>query len=270
MSVEWALRVREGMLVVDNASDRVGTVKRAHSDEGLSESTADYLEVRSGLLGWGKDLYIPVSAIHHITTDAVYLAVDRDDIARLGWTTPPATNLGVERPVYGRHAEPHNVPDGALVDREARPLSRPLDDGEARLRTEAETLQLHGEELVAHKQTVETGAVTVTKEVVREEQTLEVPVTREEVYIDRQPVDPHPVDDVVFAGDHETIRVPVRMEQVEIEKRLVVREEVHIGKRPVQDTERISDTVRREELRVEEEGDVHVRSNPVDGPHWNP
>src|SRR5690242_12035249 len=74
MSVEWALRVREGMLVVDNASDRVGPVKAVHSDERLSDGTADYLEVRSGLLGWGKDLYIPVAAISDISADAVYLA----------------------------------------------------------------------------------------------------------------------------------------------------------------------------------------------------
>jgi len=39
----------------------------------------------------------------------------------------------------------------------------------------------------------------------------------------------------------------------------VVREEVAMGKRPVQETKQVSDTVRREEAHVEQEGDVNVQ-----------
>ena len=59
-----------------------------------------------------------------------------------------------------------------------------------------------------------------------------------------------------------TIEVPVREEEVNVEKRPVVTEEVEIGKRAVQDTERVSGTVRREEARVEREGDVEVEGEP--------
>jgi uncharacterized protein (TIGR02271 family) len=54
----------------------------------------------------------------------------------------------------------------------------------------------------------------------------------------------------------------VREEQVEVEKQPVVYEEVGVGKRVTQDTREVSDTVRREELRTENEGDVEVRRNP--------
>ncbi len=37
-------------------------------------------------------------------------------------------------------------------------------------------------------------------------------------------------------------------------KRTVVREEIAVGKRRVEDTQHVTDTVRREELRVEETG----------------
>lgn len=121
------------------------------------------------------------------------------------------------------------------------------------------TIQLREEELVAHKRPVEAGAVTLGKEVVSEQKTLDVPVTREEVVLDRHAVDRRPSDKPI--GEGETIRVPVREEQVDVQKQTVVREEVDVGKRAVQDTQRVEDTVRREELRVEEQGNVKARGS---------
>jgi hypothetical protein len=54
----------------------------------------------------------------------------------------------------------------------------------------------------------------------------------------------------------EAISVPVHEEQVRAEKRTVVYEEVGVDKRAVQETERVSDTIRREELVVDKEGRV--------------
>jgi hypothetical protein len=56
--------------------------------------------------------------------------------------------------------------------------------------------------------------------------------------------------------------MPVREERVELEKRPVVYEEVSVGTREVQDTQRVSGTVRREEARIEQEGDVNVGGAP--------
>jgi hypothetical protein len=39
----------------------------------------------------------------------------------------------------------------------------------------------------------------------------------------------------------------------------VVKEEITVGKRQVQDTEKVWDTVRREEAHVEEKGNAHLR-----------
>jgi len=118
-------------------------------------------------------------------------------------------------------------------------------------------MQLREEELVANKQTVETGQVHVGKEVRSEQRSLEVPVTREEVTIERTPVDRRPSDRPMADGD-QTISVPVHEEQVDVQKRAVVYEEVGVGKRAVQDTEHVSGTVRREEARVERDGDVSL------------
>jgi uncharacterized protein (TIGR02271 family) len=118
-----------------------------------------------------------------------------------------------------------------------------------------QTVELREEELQARTDTVETGRVNIGKEIVEETQTIDVPVTREEVTIERRPVERRPADGGIGEGEA-TLRVPVREEQVSVDKRTVVTEEVSVGRRQVPDTQQVSGTVRREEVRVEREGDV--------------
>ena len=126
----------------------------------------------------------------------------------------------------------------------------------------AERIQLREEELQAHKQSVETGAVRVRKEVVTEHRTIEVPVQREEIVIERHAPTGEPGASDLRPG--EEIRIPVRKEQVTVEKRPVVKEEVTVGKRVVEGTERVGGEVRKEEVRIEREGDVDVRGGEPD------
>ena len=119
------------------------------------------------------------------------------------------------------------------------------------------SMHLKEERLRAEKETVQAGEVGLRKEVVSEQRTMDVPVTREEVVVERHPV----TGDRPATGDireGEEIRVPVREEQVRVEKYPVVTEEVSVGKRPVTETERVSGTIRKEEARVETSGDVQV------------
>jgi len=128
---------------------------------------------------------------------------------------------------------------------------------------EGDTLQVKEERLHAEKRPVETGEVTVRKEVHTETKTLEVPVQREEVVIERTPVHGRAATEGVAAGDireGEQIRVPVREEQVNVSKEPVVTEEVKVGKRVVQDTERVSGEVRKEEVKVDQTGNVDVKT----------
>ena len=127
-------------------------------------------------------------------------------------------------------------------------------EGEQRVRRREEQLR-------AQKQPVETGEARLRKDVVSEQQSMDVPVTHEEVYVERRPGSGQPTDQPI--GEGETYRVPVRDEQVSVEKQAVEREEVGMGKRPVQDTRQVSDTVRREEAHVERTGDANVRGSDV-------
>jgi len=137
--------------------------------------------------------------------------------------------------------------------------------GTARATTarEADTIQVKEERLHAEKRPVETGQVNVRKEVHTETQKLEVPVQREEVFIERTPVHGRTATEAIREG--EEVRIPVREEQVNVSKDAVVTEEVKVGKRVVQDTERVSGDVRKEEVKVEQKGDVDVRTRDSGG-----
>jgi len=132
--------------------------------------------------------------------------------------------------------------------------------GAARANTgrDADTMQVKEERLHAEKRPVETGAVTVRKEVHTETKHLDVPVEREEVVIERTPVQGRSAAGVI--GEGEEVRIPVREEKVKVTKDAVVTEEVKVGKRVVQDTEHVSGQVRKEEVKVEQKGNVDVRT----------
>jgi len=125
-------------------------------------------------------------------------------------------------------------------------------------------IEVREEQLQAHTRPVEAGEVRVRKEVTTERKTIDVPVEREEVVIERHA----PAGGSrVASGDirpGEEIRIPVKEEEVIVDKQAVVKEEVTVGKQKVRDPERVSGDVRKEEVRVERKGDVDVRTEGCD------
>ena len=120
------------------------------------------------------------------------------------------------------------------------------------------TIQLREERLDVDKTAVKAGEARVGKRVVTEHKTIDVPVEREEVVIERRPASGR-----AAAGDltDEEIVVPVKEERVTVTKHPVVTEEVSVGKRKVQETRHVAADVRKEELAVDEEGDVKVKGH---------
>jgi uncharacterized protein (TIGR02271 family) len=118
------------------------------------------------------------------------------------------------------------------------------------------TIRAHEEKLHATKTPVE-GEAIVRKEVHTEHQTVDVPVTREELVVERRSGSGQATSADIQEGQE--IRVPIREERVNVEKQTVVAEEVSVGKRKVQDTKHVSGEVRKEEIKVDTKGDVNVR-----------
>jgi len=126
-------------------------------------------------------------------------------------------------------------------------------------RTESESVELREEHLTPRTERVETGEVNIGKEVVTERQQIDVPVTHEEVVVERRPVDGRTSSTPI--GHNEEIRVPVHEERVDVDRETVVHEEINVGTRPVQHTERVTEEVRREEPVIERHGDVNVQGS---------
>jgi uncharacterized protein (TIGR02271 family) len=119
-------------------------------------------------------------------------------------------------------------------------------------------IQLVGEILRVHKERVSRGEVRLRKEVVSEKQNIEVPTSREELIVERVPGSGREAPGAQVGSGDKEIRIPLTEERVSVEKKPVVNEEVRVGKRTVQDTKRVADTVRHEELRTEGDVDEHA------------
>ncbi len=248
---------QNGMDVIGADGEKVGEIDAVERD---------YFVVRKGFF-FPQDHYIPMSAISSYDEDKVYLNVTKDEALEQEWSNPPAatgdavsdTNYGqgtmttgdadyvaadIERPanVDTDYATETDVNTGYAADRNVAGAAN-VTDGDR-------TVDVHEEELTARTREVDRGEVRIEKDVVSEQQTLEVPVTEEEVEVTRRRVD-RPVTDADHAFEEGTIEVPLRGEEVEVEKRARVVEEVDIDKTAREHTEQVSDTVRREEVHVE-------------------
>ncbi len=116
----------------------------------------------------------------------------------------------------------------------------------------SQRVQLLGEILRVHKDRVQRGEVTLRKNIVTENQTFQVPVEREELVITRTPVSGDAAATAGTIGGESEIRIPLSEERVRITKENTVLEEVSVGKREITDNQTVTDSVRHEELSVDE------------------
>jgi uncharacterized protein (TIGR02271 family) len=88
-------------------------------------------------------------------------------------------------------------------------------------------------------------------EVVTEQQHRTVPVEREELRVQREPITAGEGDrDAELSADERTIEL--REEQPVVNKRVVPKERVRIGKEVVRDQEHVSEPVRKEQVEVDQ------------------
>lgn len=124
-----------------------------------------------------------------------------------------------------------------------------------------QTLRLYEERLVANKIRQKAGEVTVGKRVETETQRVSVPIEKERVVIER--VNPTNQDAVASGVDAfqegEVVRMDVYEETPDIRKEAFVREEVRVRKEIDHDTVEANETLRREELDIDKDGNPIIR-----------
>jgi uncharacterized protein (TIGR02271 family) len=106
------------------------------------------------------------------------------------------------------------------------------------------------EEAFINKRVVETGKVRISKRISEREELIDEPLFREEVTVERVPINQYvdQLPQVRHEGD--VMIIPVVQEQLVMQKRLVLVEELRVRKQIVEAHQPQSVTLRREEVDV--------------------
>jgi uncharacterized protein (TIGR02271 family) len=113
------------------------------------------------------------------------------------------------------------------------------------------------EELQVGTQTRERGRARLRKYVTTEQQTVTVPVSREEVRVEREPITDANLDAATSGPDisEEEHEVTLREEEVVVDKRAVPKERVRLDTETVTDERQVAEEVRKEQIQVEGDQD---------------
>jgi uncharacterized protein (TIGR02271 family) len=124
-------------------------------------------------------------------------------------------------------------------------------EGNASREAESDKISVVEEHIRVGTQLVETSRVKIAKKVISEDITLDVPVSREEVIVERKEINQY-VSELPPASRQEgdTTIISVFKEVVVVEKKILLVEEVYITKRLIESSIPIVDTIRKEEVTV--------------------
>ena len=228
----YTTQIETGTSVYGSDGEKIGEV---------AEVSNDYFVIEKGFI-FTTDLFVPMSAVAGVEEDGVRLSMTKDQVENSDWSDAPAAGTA------------HDTDDSYVADRtDDTYVADRSDDTYVGTDTDlndGDRLERREERLTVDKETQQAGSVHVGKHVEEDVQSVDVPVTREEVTIDRQSVD-RPASGEAFTED--SIDVPVYEERVETGKEARVVEEIEVGKTATTDTAHVEDTVRREEFDIEDE-----------------
>jgi uncharacterized protein (TIGR02271 family) len=240
--------IQAGWNAYDIADEKIGEV---------AEVGQNYVLVQKGLF-FPKDIYIPLSYVSNIDENdqSVIINASKSEVESMGWDAAPTDgggdwNISTDASSTGSYVDTAQTTNLGTTSTASMDTSVDID----RTTDDSFTVPLREERLQAETRQREAGEVAVGTHVVQQQESLEVPVTHEEVEVTRRRVD-RPDTGGEIIDDGQTIRVPIRAEEVEVRKDSRIVEEVEISKRPVTETQRVNETVRREEIDVDTTGDV--------------
>jgi uncharacterized protein (TIGR02271 family) len=192
---------------------------RGSEDEDLGEvqeTGQDYVLVQKGMINKEK-FYIPKDKVESYDGEVLRFSISEDDAkSRFLRDSPPSPSRTSKETSVGQ--------------------------------TQETTVPLTEERLDASKRE-STREATITKEPVTETKTVEVPVTHEEISVERRPASGSTAAERPVQSKTET-KVPLKQEEVQVTKQPYVKEEVSVKKKPVTETRTVSEQVTSEKVNV--------------------
>jgi uncharacterized protein (TIGR02271 family) len=250
-----------GRSAVDNDGDKIGKIEEIYMD--AETGRPEWLAVTTGLFG-SKVSFVPIAEASEAGGE-VRVPYDKAQVkdapnaeadGELSQQEEAALyrHYGLD---YSEYRSDSGLPEGQedarfgrrRSDRDAvgRDTSGPTTD-EAMTRSE--------EELRVGKASRERGRARLRKYVVSEDVQKTVPVQREEVRVEREPITGANLDAATSGPDisEEEHEVTLHEEEVVTEKRAVPKERVRMDKQTLTEEETVSEQVRKEQ--IEAEGDT--------------
>ena len=242
-----------GATVQDRDGEKIGTVDEVYFDDVTHKP--EWLTVKTGLFGM-KTTFVPVEGAQPSGEDELRVPYEKDRVKGAPSIDPDhELTQGEEQELYsfygisyGEQRSPSGLPEGRRRGRETtgRDVSGPTTD-DAMTRSE--------EELRVGTERRETGRARLRKYVVTEQVTKTVPVQREEVRVEREPITEGNVGRATSGPEisEEEHEVVLHEEEPVVEKRAVPKERVRLEKDTEVGEETVSEEVRKE--RIDAEGD---------------
>ncbi|ROR65481.1 DUF2382 domain-containing protein [Agrococcus jenensis] len=263
--------------VYDSDGDKIGAVKQVYTDDTTGEP--QFVTVNTGLFG-SRESFVPVSGatrqgddIHvpytkafvkdapGIEADGHMEESEQDELFRYY----DYSGGGRDTTTYDRDTTAGVGGVGGLGDGSLdRDRDRDLDlDRDRTSDLGDESIVRREEQLNVGTERVETGRLRIRKHVVTEQQTVTVPVEREEFEVVREPITGTSTGGTL--GDDE-IAVTTHAERPVVDKDVVDAERIGVEKRTVTDQERVSAEVSKEQVDIDRDGDVdRDRDRGIDG-----
>ena len=243
----------QGRDLLGSDGEKIGSVKEIYEDAATGKP--EWALVTSGLFGT-RSHFVPLAGAQP-DGEAVRVAATKDQVKN----APSIEGEGQlseadERRLFEHYNVPYTeqgsvtsegVPGaGAQGDATGHDTSGPNTD-EAMTRSE--------EELRVGKAERERGRARLRKYIVTEEVQTTVPVRREEVRVEREPITDDNMEQALDGPElsEEEHEVVLHEEQPVVEKRTVPKERVALRKETVTDEQQVSEQVRKEQ--IESEGD---------------
>jgi uncharacterized protein (TIGR02271 family) len=237
----------QGSTLLDRNQEKIGTIDSIYVDDHTNKP--EWALVNTGLFG-SKSSFVPLAGASP-RGDEVVADVEKHQVKDAPTMTADDDLSEQQEAQLFRHYGIDYTPAGSVTATEGGPergavghdVSGPTTD-DAMTRSE--------EEVRVGKAERERGRVRLRKYVVTEEVQQTVPVRREEVRVEREPI-----TDQALSGpeiSEEEHEVVLHEEEPVVEKRAVPKERVRLDKESVTDDVQVSEEVRKE--RIETEGHV--------------
>jgi uncharacterized protein (TIGR02271 family) len=231
--------------VVDAHGKKIGKVGTVYLADDTQQP--EWVTVRTGMFGQ-KESFVPLRGAR-LDSDGLHVQVSKEQV-----TDAPRTDAdqhlseqeSVELYRYYKLPEPRS----SMENRTGGVRGR--SDG-ARGRAEAgEAMTRSEEQLKVGKERVETGRVRLRKYTVTEEQQVRVPVTHEEVRVEREPITDGERGRAKIGDEQQ--EMTLHAERAKVETETVPMEKVQLRKEDITEEQAVSGEVRKERIEVEDGG----------------